>query len=268
MFRQAVKLACHTWFGACLTWGLIIDWAGCVVITTILPDGQAQRRCCQWSHYVFRYFMLSSCPWIRVSRPPVEEVTRLLHRDRVCVLMNHTSFGDSIMFVATTPSNIIWRYRTLMKSTLFDWPFLGGVCRMVGHFPVLFRSKDEDSFAVDKPEQAKIMEKVKAHVESDGCLCLFPEGKINRNPAVLCPFRRGTFGVAEEMNMAVVSLTTVGCDESWPKESPVGGLPARIVIRLTEIAEAGHGLTAAALQEKAEASMQADVTSLLQERDA
>ncbi|CAN0533612.1 unnamed protein product, partial [Ectocarpus sp. 8 AP-2014] len=120
MFRQAVKLACHTWFGACLTWGLIIDWAGCVVITTILPDGQAQRRCCQWSHYVFRYFMLSSCPWIRVSRPPVEEVTRLLHRDRVCVLMNHTSFGDSIMFVATTPSNIIWRYRTLMKSTLFD----------------------------------------------------------------------------------------------------------------------------------------------------
>ncbi|CAN0458755.1 unnamed protein product, partial [Ectocarpus sp. 12 AP-2014] len=151
-----------------------------------------------------------------------------------------------------------------------QWPFLGGVCRMVGHFPVLFRSKDEDSFAVDKPEQAKIMEKVKSfsHVESDGCLCLFPEGKINRNPAVLCPFRRGTFGVAEEMNMAVVSLTTVGCDESWPKESPVGGLPARIVIRLTEIAEAGHGLTAAALQEKAEASMQADVTSLLQERDA
>ncbi|CAN0539883.1 unnamed protein product, partial [Ectocarpus sp. 8 AP-2014] len=31
---------------------------------------------------------------------------------------------------------------------------------MVGHFPVLFRSKDENSFAVDKPEQAKIMEKV------------------------------------------------------------------------------------------------------------
>lgn len=64
--------------------------------------------------------MLGSCPWIRVSGPPAEDVVRLLDRDRVCVLMNHTSFGDSIMFVATTPSSIIWRYRTLMKQTLFD----------------------------------------------------------------------------------------------------------------------------------------------------
>lgn len=33
---------------------------------------------------------------------------------------------------------------------------------MVGHFPVLFQSKDENSFTVDKPEQAKIMERVGA----------------------------------------------------------------------------------------------------------
>lgn len=31
---------------------------------------------------------------------------------------------------------------------------------MVGHFPVLFQSKDEHCFTVDKPAQAKIMEKV------------------------------------------------------------------------------------------------------------
>lgn len=109
---------------------------------------------------------------------------------------------------------------------------------------------------------------VKAHVESNGCLCLFPEGKINRNPAVLCPFRRGTFGVVQEMDMAVVTLTTVGCNESWPRECPIGGRPARILMRLTEVAGAGHGLTATAIQEKAEASMQADLTSLLRERDA
>lgn len=40
-------------------------------------------------------------------------------------------------------------------------PFLGGICQMVGHFPVFFQSQDENSFAVDKSEQAKIMEKVK-----------------------------------------------------------------------------------------------------------
>lgn len=68
--------------------------------------------------------------------------------------------------------------------------------------------------------------------------------------------------------MAVVTLTTVGCNDSWPRESAVGGLPATILMKLTEVAVAGHGLSAAAIQEKAEASMQADVTSLLRERDA
>lgn len=44
---------------------------------------------------------------------------------------------------------------------------------MVGHFPVLFRSKDENSFAVDKPEQAKIMEKVRAFcLLQYACFCL------------------------------------------------------------------------------------------------
>lgn len=69
------------------------------------------------------------------------------------------------------------------------------------------------------------------------------------------------------MNMAVVTLTTVGCNDTWPRTSPIGGLPARVLMKLTEVAEAGHGLTAAAIQEKAEASMQADVTSLLLERN-
>eukprot|EP00903_Cladosiphon_okamuranus_P009525 g9074.t1 len=266
--QQALNALCQTWFALCMTVGMIIDWAGCSAITAVLPAGESQKRCCQCCHYAFRWFMLGSCPWIRVSTPPAEDMTRLLDRERVCLLINHTSFLDSILFVATTPSSIIWRYRTLMKAGLFDWPFLGGVCRMVGHFPVLFQSRDEHCFTVDKPEQAKIMEKVKTHVKSNGCLCLFPEGKINRNPAVLCPFRRGSFGVVQEMDMAVVTLTTVGCNDSWPIESAVGGRPARILMRLTEVAGRGHGLTAAAIQEKAEASMQADVTSLLRERDA
>lgn len=31
---------------------------------------------------------------------------------------------------------------------------------MVGHFPVFFQSTDENTFTVDKDEQAKVMEKV------------------------------------------------------------------------------------------------------------
>ena len=103
-----------------MTGGLVIDWAGCSAITALLPAAEAQKRCCQWCHYIFRWFMIRSCPWIRVSPPPAEDVARLLDREKVCLLMNHTSFGDSVLFVGTTPSSIIWRYRTLMKKTLFD----------------------------------------------------------------------------------------------------------------------------------------------------
>lgn len=133
--QEALNTLCQTWFAVCLTGGLIIDWAGCSVISAILPAGERQKRCCQYCHFVFRWFMLGSCPWIRVSTPPAEDVTRLLDRDRVCLLMNHTSFGDSILFVGTTPSSIIWRYRTLMKQTLFDvsrhTPYIADVERAV-----------------------------------------------------------------------------------------------------------------------------------------
>lgn len=118
--QEVLNLACQTWFGLCMTGGLIVDWAGCLAITTFLPAGEAQKRCCQLSHFMFKWSMIGSCPWIRVSPPPQEDVSRLMDRDRVCVLMNHTSFGDSVLFVGTTPSRVIWRYRTLMKKTLFD----------------------------------------------------------------------------------------------------------------------------------------------------
>ena len=143
--QEALNTLCQTWFAVCLTGGLIIDWAGCSVISAILPAGERQKRCCQYCHFVFRWFMLGSCPWIRVSTPPAEDVTRLLDRDRVCLLMNHTSFGDSILFVGTTPSSIIWRYRTLMKQTLFDvsrhTPYIADVERAVSALSAVCRAR-------------------------------------------------------------------------------------------------------------------------------
>lgn len=108
---------------------------------------------------------------------------------------------------------------------------------------------------------------VRAHVEANGSLCVFPEGKINRNPAILCPFRRGLFTIVEEMNMAVVTMTSVGNNETWPRHNQVGGLPARVTMKLTEVAGAGHSLTSAAIQEKAQAAMQADLTYLMRQRN-
>lgn len=66
--------------------------------------------------------------------------------------------------------------------------------------------------------------------------------------------------------MPVVSLTAVGNNETWPVDAPIGGLPASIMMKITEIAEAGHGLPAATINERAQASMQADVDYLLAEK--
>eukprot|EP00953_Heterococcus_sp_UTEX-ZZ885_P005495 3429-Heterococcus_DN1.PRE.3 len=64
--------------------------------------------------------------------------------------MNHSSYMDSILFVAACPTSVVWRYRTLMKAGLFDVPLLGAISRAIGHFPVHFISKDENEFRVEK----------------------------------------------------------------------------------------------------------------------
>lgn len=67
--------------------------------------------------------------------------------------------------------------------------------------------------------------------------------------------------------MAVVTMTTVGNSDTWPRDYQVGGLPARVTMKLTEVLAEGHGLTSAAIMEKAEAAMQADLSHLLQQRN-
>lgn len=121
MFRGAINLACHAWFGGWAFVGLVINWTGCVTIYSLCDKIEMQQGlCCKFTHWVFRWFFITPCPWIRVSPPPYEEMVRLMNRERVFLLMNHTSFWDSILFVGIVPPNIIWRYRTLMKVKLFD----------------------------------------------------------------------------------------------------------------------------------------------------
>lgn len=74
------------------------------------------------------------------------------------------------------------------------------------------------------------------------------------------------FNLAEDFQLPVVSLTSVGNQAAWPMNSPLGGLPTKITLRLTEIAPAGHGSSAEDIRLKAEVSMQADVTAMLEER--
>lgn len=67
--------------------------------------------------------------------------------------------------------------------------------------------------------------------------------------------------------MPVVVLSTVGCSDAWPRENAVGGLPARVLMKLIEVTKAGEGLSAATIQEKAEAIMQESVTFMREQRN-
>lgn len=113
-----------------------------------------------------------------------------------------------------------------------------------------------------------VFPQVEAHVATNGCLCIFPEAKLNRTPETLCSFRKGIFSLAEEQQMAVVTLSSVGNNISWPINDSVGGLPSRITMKISEVTEAGHSMSADAIREKAHETMQADVTYLFAERRA
>lgn len=122
MIRNIARLMCQTWFASCAVFGVALTWILCVVVYT-LSNGtidSKQKLCCKICHYFFRWFLVKSCPWVQVSTPQVDELEQLLDRDRVFLLLNHTSFFDSVLVVAIMPTSILPRYRTLLKHKLLD----------------------------------------------------------------------------------------------------------------------------------------------------
>ncbi|KAG5187771.1 acyltransferase-like protein, copy 2 [Tribonema minus] len=264
MGTPVLHTVCKFWFGTCTLVCFILTWAGCMVLRYIVPGTlqQKEARVCTLCHYTFRYMIMLPCPWIRLKVPPAEEWRRILGRDRVFVALNHTSFMDSVLFVACVPGDVLYRYRTLMKKELLELPLLGGISACAGHFPVHFLTPREEEFSVDKMIMAGVMELVRAHVARGGCLSIFPEGRVNRSPDTLLPFRNSSLAIAADEGMAVATMTQLGNAACWPRASAMGGVPCAIRVRLTEVAPHAHGLDAAALRDRAQAAMQKDLDAM------
>jgi 1-acyl-sn-glycerol-3-phosphate acyltransferase len=148
----ARNFACKAWFTVCVLVCFAWCYPLCMLARYVVPGSTADRegRACIACHLCFKYLMLLSCPWIKVDSPSLSDWQRLLGREKVFLAMNHSSYMDSILFVAACPTSVVWRYRTLMKAGLFDVPLLGAISRAIGHFPVHFISKDENEFRVEK----------------------------------------------------------------------------------------------------------------------
>ncbi|CAM9135120.1 unnamed protein product [Choristocarpus tenellus] len=269
VFRNLFRRACQCWFALWLVVCMFWCYVGCYVGYHLLPGSTPtkQMRACYVCHYTFKYLLLFPVPWIQVSTPPEEEILRLLDRQRVFLLMNHTSYLDSIIFVGHFPPKVLRRYRTLMKASLFQLPLLGFISQCVGHFPVYFLTPRPEEFGVDKVKQTEVMLQVNSYIENGGCLSMFPEGMVGKVPGELLPFRRGTFTLAHKTDMPVVSLAMNGNYHAWPRKSVIGGFPSMVTMKLSEVVESNHGLTPDELLEKSSKIMQDDLNSLFSRKE-
>lgn len=146
------------------------------------------------------------------------------------VAINHVSFWDVIEYVGASPLTHVYNCRTLMKSSLRKIPLFGSIFDRIGHFPVYFRSDAEGNFSVDKEKQELVMRDVYQHLRDGGRLSFFPEGAVNKNPAVLAPFRHGSFNVILDLNTPLYFMVTRGHETVWPSALAVGGFPADVSI--------------------------------------
>lgn len=109
----------------------------------------------------------------------------------------------------------------------------------------------------------KIMEDVDTHVQAGGSLALFPEGQLNKTPAKLQSFRRGSFSIALKYSMNMVAIVLgSGTTKCWPRSAPVGGIPASIDIKLLSIKVPKDATDNITLSEACHQQMQAAIDEM------
>jgi len=245
--------------------------AGYMKLVHLLPlrKDMLEGICLMIVQFVWRCSVVF-CPWIQVTQDSsdawadivsgLETTTETGERSQrpLFILGNHTSFFDTIFSAVNFPQSVLWRCRTYMKDDLFKLPFLGTVCRSVGHFPVYFAGSEDGSFKVDAERMEPVEKQVNEHLSTGGWLCYFPEGAINKNPDKMLPLRYGSFKKALDFDAKLVSMVSVGNSEVWPRKAAVGGFPGSIKYSVKTVAPNGTRALAAELRKKAEEEEDAD----------
>lgn len=252
----------RTWFGLNMVAGLGMACAMSFV-TSFLPLSAPTKQGLNLLYTKFAFKLaITLSPWIWISAAPgtKEEIKKLVKAMKdsdkdgkpVIVLGNHTSFLDTVLFVALCPMSVLWRTRTFMSAHLFSLPLLSTMCKAIGHFPVHFLKGEYGKFSLNQEKMGPIMERAHKHLDDNNVLCLFPEGQQNKTPEKLLPFRYGTFKIAKRHNAKLWGWCTINNEKSWPLKSQIGGLPAYIRHSLVPIAPEGFATLAAKLKKSDE----------------
>lgn len=116
---------------------------------------------------------------------------------------NHQSMADVFLIYGWLPVIFKW----IMKQELRRVPFVGSACAAAGH---IFVERGRTRSAVSTIKQAE-------KILHDGvCVVIFPEGTRSKDGKV-GRFKRGAFGIAEDLQLPLIPITLTGCYELIPK---------------------------------------------------
>eukprot|EP01064_Diplonema_japonicum_P017318 TRINITY_DN2538_c1_g1_i1.p1 TRINITY_DN2538_c1_g1~~TRINITY_DN2538_c1_g1_i1.p1 ORF type:complete len:307 (+),score=75.20 TRINITY_DN2538_c1_g1_i1:48-923(+) len=260
---KALNKVAGYWFGlvtACCMLGAFL-----VVKTSaaLLPRGITEVVSCRTAKIAFATTLFLN-PQINLR----QELDWSKLPDKCMLLLNHTSWFDSVVFTAVVPLSFISHFRTLLKASLMNLPLGGAIFKNAGHYPVYF-IKD---WGVDKEKQAPVTKRMNQFIkESDrAVISFYPEGVVNKEPATLQTFRRGSFATPIEHDLPIYAFLAVGNDVTWPAGG-FPGQPADIDLKLFEVTPAMSKLsedlrTPQALSEHCRDVMQKELDSMLAAR--
>ena len=207
----------------------------------VLPKSTAETVTCRLANVAFKVSLLLN-PHINIRGVNGLEWEKL--PKRAIVLINHTSWMDSVVFTACVPYSYINHFRTLLKNALLSIPLAGFLFKTAGHFPVFFSKDADNSWSIDKVRQAPVNERLLAFMKSDNAyLSFYPEGAVNKDARTLMSFRRGSFQYPIDLDIPVYAFLAVGNDEVW-KPDGVPGLAADVDVKLFKVCDQVSSLDA------------------------
>ncbi|CAK9065264.1 unnamed protein product [Durusdinium trenchii] len=251
-----LRVFVRTIFGCLLATSLIPAWVLCLLLKLVLSCLPVERRAAFERCFgrmlivilvVLWRMVFTLCAWIRVEVFQ-QEVPFLGAPGKPAVLvMNHTCFLDAVLATSLAPLNRSSDVRVLVANYVFKIPLLGTVMRVMGLPEVPFKAcaggGETSNMTVEKNLMEERLNAFNDHVRSGGVGAWFPEGLMNRgDPEILQEFRAGAFAVPVKTDVEIWCIAAVGCNVCWPVKAAVGGLPARIGLKVFRLTDSSHKL--------------------------
>ena len=136
-----------------------------------------------------------------IFRPEVVGTENIPLKGRVLFAGTHTEWLDPVMIVGVQKRQVHF----LAKHTLFHFP-IKWIVRGMGCVPVNRTIHDKDALT-----------NMKAFLEKDLAVGIFPEGTINRTDGPLLPFKIGAVKAAHDTNTPLVPFVITGKYKAFHK---------------------------------------------------